>query len=93
MTFFIRRTIIFFLIFEVAVFFMIYCFGPKSIKTLYDIYKEKDKLSCDIVNLELENKKLLELIHFHKTEFAQEKIARENLLLKRSDEKVYFIKN
>lgn len=93
MTFFIRRSIIFFLLFEVVVFFVIYCFGPKSIKTLYDIYKEKDKLSQEISDLELENNRLLNLIEFHKTEFAQEKIAREKLLMKRNDEKVYFTKN
>ena len=71
---------------------MIYCFGPKSIKTLYDIYHEKDKLQAEIIDLEQENKKLLDLIEFHKTEFAQEKIAREVLLMKRDDEKVYFTK-
>lgn len=93
MTFFIRRCIIFFLLFEVSVFFVIYCFGPKSIKTLYDIYKEKDKVQLEITNLEKENKSLLSQIEFHKTEFAKEKIAREVLMMKRDDEKVYFVKN
>ena len=92
MTFFIRRCIVFFLIFEVAIFFMIYSFGPKSIKTLYDIYHEKDKLQREIIFLEQENEKLVNLIEFHKTEFSKEKIAREILLMKRDDEKVYFTK-
>jgi cell division protein FtsB len=72
---------------------MIYCFGPKSIKTLYDIYHEKDKLQAEIINLEQENKKLLDLIEFHKTDFAQEKIAREVLHMKRDDEQVYVTKS
>jgi cell division protein FtsB len=93
MTFFIRRCIIFFLIFELIVFFMIYCFGPKSIKTLHDIYQEKEKIQREIVDIEQENKKLLDLIEFHKTEFAKEKVAREVLTMKRDDEKVYFTKN
>ncbi len=92
MTFFIRRCIIFFLVFEVTIFFVIYCFGPKSIKTLYDIYKEKDKIEREIVDLEQENKKLLDQIEFHKTDFSKEKLAREVLMMKREDEKVYFVK-
>jgi cell division protein FtsB len=92
MTFFIRRCIIFFLVFEVTIFFVIYCFGPKSIKTLYDIYHEKDKIQREIADLQEENKKLLEQIEFHKTDFAKEKIAREVLMMKREDEKVYFVK-
>jgi len=93
MTFFIRRCIIFFLVFEVIMFFVIYCFGPKSIKTLYDIYQEKDKLQRDIADLEQNNKNLLDLIGFHKTDFAKEKLARELLIMKRNEEKVYLRKN
>lgn len=92
MTFLIRKAIVFFLLFEVVVFFMIYCFGPKSIKALYDIYHQKEQIQNEIVLLEQENKKLVDLIAYHKTEFAKEKIAREVLLMKKHDEKVYLLK-
>ncbi len=92
MTFLIRKIIIFFLLFEVVVFLMIYSFGPKSIKTLYDIYHQKEKIQNEIVLLEQENTKLTDLIAYHTTEFAKEKIAREVLLMKKTDEKVYLLK-
>lgn len=93
MTFLIRKVIIFFLLFEIVIFFMIYCFGPKSIKTLYDIYHQKEKIQNEIVLLEQENKKLTDLIAYHTTEFAKEKIAREVLLMRKPDEKVYLLKS
>lgn len=93
MTFLIRKFIIFFLLFELVIFFVIYCFGPKSIKTLYDIYHQKEKIQNEIICLEQENKKLADLIEYHKSEFAQEKIAREILLMKKPNEKIYLLKN
>ncbi|MBI2344958.1 septum formation initiator family protein [Candidatus Dependentiae bacterium] len=93
MTFLIRKMIIFFLLFEVGVFFVIYCFGPKSIKTLHDIYFQKKVMQNEIIFLSQENKKLTGLIEYHKSEFAKEKIAREVLKMKKPHEKIYFLKN
>jgi len=93
MTIFFRKIIIFFLLFEVVVFFMIYCFGPKSIKTLYDIYDQKEKIKNEIILLNQKNKELTDLIAYHKSEFAKEKIAREVLNMKKADEKVYVLKS
>lgn len=92
MTFLFRKFIIFFLLFEVVIFFVIYCFGPKSIKTLYDVYHQKEKIKDEITFLEQENKKLADLIVYHGSEFAKEKIAREVLKMKKPDEKVYLLK-
>jgi len=92
MTFFIRRCIIFFLMFEMAVFFVIYCFGPKSIKTLYDVYHQKATMNQEIVFLKHENDELRRLTKSHRGLFAGERIAREQLLMKRDDETVYFVK-
>lgn len=93
MTFLIRKMIIFFLLFEVVIFFVIYCFGPKSIKTLYDIYHQKDKIQNEIMLLDQENKNLEKLIEYHASDFAKEKIAREVLKMKKSDEKIYVLKS
>lgn len=93
MTFLIRKVIIFFLLFEMIVFFVIYCFGPKSIKTLYDIYHQKETIQNEIMFLHQENKKLTDLITYYKSEFAKEKIAREVLCMKKPDEKVYMLKS
>ncbi len=93
MTFLIRKIIIFFVIFEIVIFFMIYCFGPKSIKTLYDIYQQKEKIEQEITILQKENKNLQDLIAYHTTEFAKEKIARELLLMKKPDEKIYLLRS
>ena len=93
MTFFIRRSIIFFLMFEVTIFFVIYCFGPKSIKTLYDVYHQKTKMVQEITLLKQEINDLHSSIAFHRGSFAQERIAREILLMKRDDEVVYFVKD
>lgn len=93
MTFFIRRSIIFFLIFEIAIFFVIYCFGPKSIKTLYDVHHQKEIMSQEIFLLKHENDALLSSIKIHRSSFARERIARELLLMKRDNETVYFVKS
>ena len=73
MTFLIRKMIIFFLLFEVVIFFVIYCFGPKSIKTLYDIYHQKDKIQKEYTLLASENNIFLECITnkgvYHTTNF------------------------
>lgn len=92
MTFWIRKIIICFVLFEIVVFCMIYCFGPKSLKTLYDVYHQKEKIQQEIVLLQQENKELADLIAYHTTEFAKEKIAREILFMKKPDEKVYLLK-
>lgn len=78
--------------FEVAIFFVVYCFGPKSIKTLYDVQHQKAKMNQEITVLEQENNNLRSLVEQHRGSFAQERIAREQLLMKREDETVYFIK-
>lgn len=93
MVFFIRKSIIFFLVFELCVFIVLYCFGPKGIKTWYDVCAQRTVVEQEIESLHQENKRLQEQIEFSKTDFAQEKIAREVLLMKKDNEKVYFVKS
>jgi cell division protein FtsB len=93
MIFFIRRSIIFFVAFEVVIFFMIYCFGPQSIKTLYDVQRHKIQIEQEVLKLKQEVTELNGQIKENQSSFAQEKLARELLLMKREDEKVYFIKH
>lgn len=93
MIFFIRRTVIFFLVFEVIIFFVIYCFGPKSIRTLYDVQRHESIMQQQIGQLRQEIGQLQQQIEENQTLFAKEKIARETLLMKRENEKVYFVKH
>lgn len=83
----------FFLVFEVGIFLIMYSFGPKSIKTLYDVYHQKVEIQEEIALLRAENNELLHSIGLHRGLFYREKIAREQLLMKRDDETVYFIKS
>jgi len=90
MTFFVRRCLLLFVVCELFIFFMIYCFGPKSIKTLYSIRNMQVQARKDIVTLQQEIEFLKQKIVSNQTDFAQEKIARERLLMKKDDEIVYF---
>lgn len=92
MTFFIRRCLIWFVSFELLIFFVIYCFGPKSLKSLYDIKKLQVITSAEIVILQQDNELLKAEIINNQTDFAKEKIARERLLMKKNDEIIYFKK-
>lgn len=90
MTFFIRRCLQFFLVFEVLIFVIIYCFGPKGLKALYEIRQMHAFVYTEIINLQQEIEALKYNVALYQTDFAKEKIARERLLMKRSDETVYF---
>ncbi len=68
-----------------------YCFGPKGIKTLMDIVQQKKDIVVCIDQLKQDNKQLEQQIEYYSTDFAQEKIAREVLLMKRENETVYFV--
>ncbi len=70
MVFFIRKSILFFLVFELCVFVVLYCFGPKGIKTWYDISAQRKVVEQEIEDLQQENQKLQEQIEFSKTDFA-----------------------
>lgn len=72
---------------------MIYCFGPKSIRTLYDVQRHELSMKQQICDLQQEILDLQQQIEQNQTLFAKEKIARETLLMKRENEKVYFIKH
>lgn len=90
MTFFVRRCIVLFMIAECVIFFVVYCFGPKGLKNLHDAQNAQVQTRQDIVLLQQEIKDLERDIAIGKTDFAKEKIAREQLLMKRNDEMVYF---
>ncbi len=90
MTFFVRRCLKLFLISELVIFFLIYCFGPKSLKSLHDIEQMKIQTVQDIATLKQEIKMLKIAIDHNQTEFAKEKIARQRLLMKKNNETVYF---
>jgi cell division protein FtsB len=91
--FFIRKSILFFLVFELSVFLILYCFGPKGIKTWYDVCAQRTIVEQELDTLRQENQTLQEQIELSKVDFSQEKIAREILLMKKDDEKVYFVKS
>lgn len=90
MTFFVRRCLQIFLIFEMVIFFVIYCFGPKSLKFLKEIKNMQHMVSTEIVNLESEVSGLLQESIKLQSAFAKETIARERLLMKKNEENVYF---
>ncbi len=90
MTFFVHRCLKMFLIFELLIFFVVYCFGPKSLKSLYDIECMKTETVRDIAELKQEIQMLKLEIERNQTDFAQEKIARQRLLMKKNNETIYF---
>jgi cell division protein FtsB len=90
MTFFVRRCLMLFVVGEMFVFFMVYCFGPNSLKSLYEIKHLKVQTEIDIVNLQKEIIDLQQKTKINQTDFAKEKIAREQLLMKKDNETVYF---
>lgn len=90
MTFFVRRCLKLFLIFELVIFFVIYCFGPKSLKSLHDIESMKIQTVQEISNLKKEIEILKYDVERNQTEFAKEKIARQRLLMKKNNETIYF---
>ena len=90
MTFFVRRCLLLFIVGELFVFFMLYCFGPKGLKTFYDISSMQSQTRSDILTLQQEIAALKQEIVLNQTDFAKEKIARERLLMKKDGETVYF---
>lgn len=90
MTFFVRRCLKLFFIFELFIFFVIYCFGPKSLKSLHDIRRMQVETIKDIATLKQEIETLKYTIARNQTDFAKEKIARERLIMKKNNETVYF---
>lgn len=90
MTFFVRRCLKLFLIFELLIFFVIYCFGPKSLKSLHEIKRMHVETIKDIATLKQEIEILKCDIARNQTDFAKEKIARERLIMKKNNETVYF---
>lgn len=90
MTFFVRRCLLLFMIAELFIFFVIYCFGPKGLKTLYNIGHVQLQVRNDICKLQQDIETLKKEIGRNQTDFVQEKIARERLLMKKNDEMVYF---
>ena len=90
MTFFVRRCLLIFMIFELLIFCVVYCFGPKGLKTLWDVEHMCIQVDKDIVLLHKEIESLQIDIAQNQTSFAKEKIARERLLMKKDDEIVYF---
>ena len=92
MTFFVRRCLMIFISFELFIFFVIYCFGPNSLKTLYEIHRLQVATRFEITALQKEIEILKSDIDYHQTDFAKEKIARQRLLMKKNDETIYFKK-
>jgi cell division protein FtsB len=92
MTFLLRRCLIIFLVLEIIIFFLIYSLGPKSLKSLHEMYGLKNQTMRDITNLQAEIVMLKQEVEQARTDFAKEKIARERLLMKKDDELVY-VKN
>lgn len=92
MTFFVRRCIQIFLVIESILFILLYCFGPKGLSSLHDIAKSYRKTELEIVQLTEEVEALQKQAADNKTDFAKEKIAREQLLMKKNNEIVYFKK-
>lgn len=85
----IRRTMIVFLFVELLFFTILYCFGPKSIKVLYDMYEQENNVHEEIHMLSRDIAQLEQEIQQSVTLFAKEKIAREKLLMKKEKELVF----
>ncbi len=90
MTFLVRRFIILLLIFELVLFGLLYCFGPKGLNNLMDLRQQQQQAIQDIDLLHKEIKILQSDIEIGLGDFAKEKIAREKLLMKKDQELVYF---
>lgn len=90
MTFLMRRLIVLFLVFELVIFFVLYCFGPKGLIKIMDLRKEQEQTRLDIANIQKEITVLQRDIEMNHSDFAKEKIAREKLLMKKDQEQVYF---
>ncbi len=92
MTLFIKRAVIFIVIFETILFYVLYCFGPNGIHIRSSLQIQKDQVVQDIMNLEQDIEKLQQEIQESKTDFSKEKIAREKLLMKKDNEMIFFTK-
>lgn len=93
MTFMIRRCLIGFFTIELIIFVMVYCFGPNSLTTLYDLKQCKEKTIIDIAQLQHDIQLLQSELEQSVTPFAKEKIARERLLMKKPEEIIYLRKS
>lgn len=91
MTFLVRRVIIFFLAFELVIFMMLYCFGPKGLSKIRELKQNQIGAQDDIAALQADIDQLQRDILSSQSDLAKEKIAREKLLMKKDDETVYFI--
>lgn len=92
MTLFMRRLLLYGVCAEIILFFLLYYFGSNGTHVLAKLALEKKQLIEEIELFQREVDQLDQKIKQARTPFAKEKIARERLLMKKKDEKIYFLK-
>lgn len=91
MTFFVRKVVYALLLFELIAFLIIYYAGPVGISSCRLMQDQIDAVQGSIRSIELEISEIMDDIVRSKTDFMQEKIAREVLQMKKSNEMVYLV--
>ena len=76
--------------FEGILFLLLYFFGPNGSHLLSELSLQKVKEQEAIVLLERKIDQLQQELKFSQSSFAKEKFARERLLMKKENEKIYF---
>lgn len=80
------------LLIEISIFAFFYILGPNSIKIVYNLNEQNNRLlsKIDKLNLEIENLEL-QMKLFNNNSFYKEKIARELLQMAHKKEEIYIL--
>jgi cell division protein FtsB len=86
-----KKMVLFFLCIEISLFGLIYIFGPHGLSMLAELKRSHKalELQCKQVQNNLE-KLQADIAAWNSSAFLKEKVAREQLLMKKSGETVYF---
>jgi len=77
---------------EVIIFCIMYVFGQHGLLALHSLHKENQQVEKEVDFLKAELENITEEIQlYNKYPFYKEKLAREQLHLKKSDEIIYYL--
>lgn len=86
-----KRVAIIFLFVEVLLFSIVYHFGPHGLSMLKELHKSYSQLEVRCTRLNEKIKKIeSDIVAWDQSFFLKERVAREQLLMKKPGEKIYF---
>ena len=86
-----KKMVLFFLSIEIILFALVYFFGPNGWSMLTQLKKSNYRLELECQNLKTKLAQLeLDSQEWSESSFLKEKVAREQLLMKKSGEIIYF---